>query len=323
MSGPAKGGLLTALSHLGLAIEVTPGTPVTATAWVPIPMGGFKPQDVLKYVPDEGFRGQPTEVFGQYLGVTSSTYDVDGMLFPLSGGNFFAAIFGADTVTGTTDVTHSFKLASDGSVPSYTISDYYVAGARQWPGCKLEKLVIKFTPEAGVSYTANWLGWPSATYTTSTQTFESEAFFLGWQGAISLAGTADANLSSLTLTLTRQKSAALFSAADSQSPYDIFVGPMTADWDVEYFMGDDSEYTPALTQATQAVVATITQTTGSAVLTLTSNAVQWTQPTINRAKDYILVSVKGSGVYNSTDGGPVAVTLLNTISTSYATAAAS
>lgn len=314
---PAK---LTSLSHLGLAIEATLGTPVAATGWVPVLR--VKPQDVLKYVPDTGFRGQPVETFGEYLGVTSGTYDVDGDFFPTSGGNFLAAIFGDDAVTGTTPTfTHTFSTVA--TPPSYTISDYYVAGARQWAGSRCDRLTLKFTPDAGLTYTAGFIGFPSSTYTVETTiTYGTTPFFLGWQGSVSIGGTPDANLESLTLDLRRDKSAPLFAAADSQKPYDIFMGPLKATWTLGFYMTADTEYVYALTQATQAVVATITQDTND-VLTLTSSAVQFTKPTIDRGKDYVLVEISGEAVYNSTDKSVATATLKNSVATAYTTTASS
>ena len=312
---------LTSLSHLGLAIETTLGTPVAATGWVPILK--FNPQDLPKYVPDTGFRGQATKDFGQYLGVESATYDTDAYFYPSSGGNFLAAILGKDTVVGSVaPYTHTFTNAA--YLPSYTLSDYYVAGARQFPGCRCEKAVLKFTPEEGLSITANFLGFPSVTYTVEpTTTFGTNPFFLGWEAALLLGGTADANLSSCTVTLSRDKSKVLWSAADSQKPYDVFVGPLVASWDVEYFMNDDSEYTPALTEATETVKVTFTQPTTAYTLEVLSSAVQWTKPTINRSQDYVTVKVTGDAIYNSTDAGPVQAILNNAVSAAYTTTAAS
>ncbi|MHB1937067.1 MAG: phage tail tube protein [Acidobacteriaceae bacterium] len=315
------GAKLTSLSHLGLAIEATLGTPVAATGWVPILK--FNPQDIPKYVPDTGFRGQATKDFGQYLGVESATYDTDAYFYPSAGGNFLAAVLGKDTVTGTAaPYTHTFTNAS--YLPSYTISDTYVAGARQFPGCRCEKTVLKFTPEEGLSVTSNFLGFPSVTYTSETTfTYGTNPFFLGWEAAIKLGGTADANLSSCTVTISRDKSKVLWSAADSKLPYDVFVGPTVVSWDVEYYMVDDTEYTPALTESTETVAVTFTQPGTSDTLEILSSAVQWTKPTINRSQDYVTVKVTGDAIYNSTDGGPVQAILTNAVSTSYATTAVS
>ncbi|MHB1778024.1 MAG: phage tail tube protein [Acidimicrobiales bacterium] len=316
---PAK---LTALSHLGLAVETTLGTPVAATGWVPVLT--FKPQDVLKYIEDTGYRGQPVEDYGEYLGVTSSTYEVDGDFFPGAGGNFLAAIFGKDTVAGTAaPYTHTFSTLGTG-LPSYTISDYYVAGARQWAGSRCDKLSLKFTADAGLTYTASFIGFPSATYAVeATTTFGTSPFFLGWEAVLKFAGVQDANLESFTLDLQRVKSAPLFSAANTKSPYDIFLGPLKASWQLSFFANDDTEYTKALSQATAATQVVVTQPGTGDSLTLTSSAVQFTKPTINRGKDYVVVDISGEAVYNATDASVATAVLVNATSTAYSTTAAS
>lgn len=314
---PAK---LTALSHLGLAVETTEGTVVPATAWAPVLTQ--KPQDLPKFIPDEGLRGQPVMTYGEYLGPKSATYDMTGDFFPLSGGNLLAAMWGVDTVTGTASpYTHTFSLAA--TPPSYTLSDYYVAGARQWPGSRLTGLTIKFTPDAGVTYTAKWLAWPSATYTVETTTYETTPFLLGWEAALTLAGSSDPVLESLTLDLTRAKSQSLFAANNTQNPYNTFVGPMQAKWTLGFYMQGDTEYAYALSQATQTVSVAITEPSSGPVLTLSSHAVQFTKPTIDRGKEYVLVDISGEAVYNSTDAGVATAVLQNSISTAYSTTAAS
>lgn len=318
-TGKAK---LTALTQLGLAVETVLGTPVAPTVWVPVQPP--KPQDVLNYVDDQGLRGVPFSTFGKYLSTKNSTGQIDGMLYPGSGGNALAAIFGLDTVSGSSSpYTHAFTVAD--VPPSYTVTDAYLPQAtigRQWPGMRAEKLVLKFTPKGGVSYTESFIGFPSATYTPSAGTYTTEDFFLGYQGAVSFAGTADANLSSFQLTLQRLKSEALFSAADTQTPYDIFIGEMKATVDMQFYMTDETEYVRALSQATVASVVTITQPGTSFVLTVTMSALQFTKPTINRHGKYVICQLAGEAVFNSTDSGALQCTLANGVQTSYSTTAA-
>ena len=312
---------LTSLSYLGLAVETVLGTAVAPTGFIPIRK--YTPQDTPTYVPDTGFRGQPVDTFGEYLGVISSTYALDGDVYPTSFGALLANFFGIDTVTGTaTPYTHTLTTAA---VPgSLTLSDYYVAGYRQWPGQKVEKLSLKFTPQAGLTHTTNLIGWPSATGSApSTQTFGVNPFFLGWEAALTLGGTANPKLASFTLDLARTKSAPVFSAQNSRNPFDIFVGPMTADWTLEFYMEDDTEYTLALAQGSQAVSVTLTQAGSSDSITFTSSAVQWVKPTIDRAGEYVLVSLDGKAIYNATDAGVAQAKLINAVGTPYTTTAAS
>lgn len=313
---------LTSLTHLGLGIESTDGTAVVATAWVPGMR--YRPQDLPQYIPDTGLRGTANQLYGMYLGTKHSTYSLEGMAYPLSLGNFLAAVFGADAITGTTDITHTFTVAD--TVPSYTLSDTYLGQAgvgRQWPGSKCNRLQLKFTPEAGLSYTASFIGWPSATYTPETTTFETDDFFLGWQGAVTFGGTADAALSSFAVDIQRVGSKPVFSAADTQTPYDIFIGEAKATVQMEFYMSADTEYAYALSEGTETTVVTVTQNASSAKLTLQMTDLQFTKPTINRGQKYVTVELSGEPVYNSTDSGMMEAALLNTITTAYTSQASS
>lgn len=310
---------MTALSFAGLAVETTEGTPVSPTGFLPIRT--YKPQDVPKYVPDTGTRGQPVDIYGEYLGVKSSTYTWDGDAFPTSFGNLLGAILGQDTVTGTAaPYTHTFSTLA--IPPSYTIADQYVAGYREWPGCRLEKLSIKYSAEAGVTYSADWLGWPSVAETApTTWTYATEPFLLGWEAALSLAGAADANLVSFQLDLNRKGSKALFSAANSQTPFTAFVGPLEATLTLDFYMLGDTEYDYALVEQVQPVIVTVTQPNTGDILTLSAHAVQFTKPTITRSNAYVEVSLDGTAVYNATDASVVSATLTNAVSGAYTTTA--
>ncbi|WDL96946.1 phage tail tube protein [Alicyclobacillus sp. ALC3] len=315
---PAK---LTSLSYLGLAVEATLGTPVAPTGFIPVK--SFKPQDTPQYVADQGYRGQPVKVFGEYLGTMSSTYEIDGDAYPSSFGSILGAIFGGETVTGTTQpYTHTFKVAA--TPGSLTLSDYYVAGFRQWAGAKCDKLTVKFTPDAGLTYTAHFIGFGSVTGTAPvSQTFGTSPFFLGWEAALNIDGTANVKLDSFSVDIARAGSKALFSAANSQTPWDIFVGEMTADWDLSFYMEDDSEYTYALAEGKHIVSVTLTQPSTNYTCNFTSSAVQWTKPTIDRGKEFVAVSISGSAVNNATDSGVITAALTNDTSTAQTTTAAS
>ena len=315
------GAKLTSLSYLGLAVETTLGTAVAPTGFIPV--RSYKPQDKPLYIPDTGYRGQAVDLFGEYQGPISSTYEIDGDAYPTSVGNLLALILGTDTVTGTV-APYTHKFATNATPVSMTLSDFYVAGFRQWAGQKCEKLTFKFTPDAGLTYTAQMLGFPSVVGAApSTQTFTTVPFFLGWEATVSIGGTADTQLDSFTLTLQRKGSKALFSANDSQNPFDVFVGPLAADWDLEFYMEGDTEYDYAMVQGSKAVSVTLTQPGTSYSLNFTSSAVQFTEPTIDRSKEFVGVTLKGSGIYNATDSSVVAATLINSVSAAYSTTAAS
>ena len=309
---------LTGLTFLGFGVETTQGTPETPTGFMPIRQP--KPQDVLKYVPDTGNRGYAAQTYGEYLGVVSSTYDFDGDFYPTSTVNLLANVMGTDTVTGTAvPYTHTLTLAA--TPGTLTVSDYYVAGFRQWPGVKVEKLAIKFTPDAGVTYTATCLGWPSVSGTApTTWTFATQPFFLGWEAALTLNNVSTLSLTEATITIARQKSEVLFSAQNSNAPFDTFVGLMEATWDLTFYMEADTQYVLALTEQQIPVQLAFTiPGSGGDTLTFTSSAVQFTKPTIVRSQEYVEVTLSGTGIYNATDHGPIQAVATNSVATAFTT----
>ena len=88
-------------------------------------------------------------------------------------------------------------------------------------------------------------------------------------------------------------------------------------------MEGDTEYDYAMVQGSKAVSVTLTQPGTSYSLNFTSSAVQFTEPTIDRSKEFVGVTLKGSGIYNATDSSVVAATLINSVSAAYSTTAAS
>lgn len=313
---------LTSLSYLGMAVETTLGTPVASTGFIPV--RGFKPQDVLKYIDDVGKRGFPVDRYGAYLGPTSSEYEIDGDFYPTSGGNLLASVFGTDTVSGVSPGPYTHTFTVNPTPGSITFGDYYVAGYRQWAGQKVDKLSLKFTPEAGLSYTAHSIGFPSVTATApSSETFGTNPYLLGWEAALTIDGTADSALDNFTIDLNRLNSEALFSAQNSQKPFDVFVGEMSADMTLGFYMEADTEYAYALSQGTHAVVVTVTQGGSGDVLTLQASKVQFTRPTIDRAGKYVRVTLQGEALYNATDSGVALAKLQNAVATAYTTTSAS
>lgn len=73
-------------SYLGIARELTAGTPLTPTNTIPVDRNAYQPEDTPKYLPDEAIRGAMAVLFNEVTGVVNSTFsfgapnflDVDG-----------------------------------------------------------------------------------------------------------------------------------------------------------------------------------------------------------------------------------------------------
>jgi len=89
------------LSWLGLARELTAGTPVNPVYTHPLNQSEFEPEDTPKFLDDKAIRGSMTDLFYKTLGVESSTFSFGGPNFLDTHGYFMDNVFGDLSTTGT------------------------------------------------------------------------------------------------------------------------------------------------------------------------------------------------------------------------------
>jgi hypothetical protein len=82
------------LSWLGIARELTGGTPVLPAYTQPLDQGSFEPEDTPKFLQDKAIRGAMTDLFYETLGVESATFSFGGPNFLDTHGYFFDNVFG-------------------------------------------------------------------------------------------------------------------------------------------------------------------------------------------------------------------------------------
>lgn len=100
--------VLSRLSKLGMAVEVTPGTYLAPTFAVPFTKASYdNNQDPLR---DESVRANDSVLQGLYAGPSSSTFDVETHMYPDLVG-YFLRMIGPDTVTAATSTTLSATTA--------------------------------------------------------------------------------------------------------------------------------------------------------------------------------------------------------------------
>lgn len=89
------------LTWLGLARELTAGTPLVPVVTHPMNQNGFDLEDVPRYLKDSALRGVMATPFYETLGVESSTFNFDGPNFLDTHGYFFDNVFGDLSTTGS------------------------------------------------------------------------------------------------------------------------------------------------------------------------------------------------------------------------------
>jgi len=314
-------------SYLGIAKETTKGTAVTATNFIPFNMTTFKPVDVIDPLYDTGLRGSMVENYAYLQGRKHSTVDVGGSVFADTIGYWMTGLMGEVATTGSTaPYTHAISLknavggSGDAQPISYTLTDFYSANTRQYPGFQVTDLGLTFNADGLLEYTVKGMGFPSATTSAPAPSFSTVLPTQVWTGTVSIGGSTVAYTRTASLDVVR-KAEAIFGIANTQSPYQIFVASLTAKGKATFVMQDDTELTRYLTNTQPALTFNFSTGSGAtaAQVAFTISKGAYTTAAIERNADYVEITVDIEGIGNTTDVGassgyaPVKFTLQNAL----------
>lgn len=107
---------------LGIAREVTVGTPVTPTVTVPLSQSSFEPEDTPKFLPDDAIRGAMALMYNEVLGVEDATFTYGGPVFGDVYGFFLDNTFGDLSTVGTTTAGGSSTTSAPLVVGATTVT---------------------------------------------------------------------------------------------------------------------------------------------------------------------------------------------------------
>lgn len=311
----------TQLSFLGIAKEVTPGTPVASSSFIPVTQ--VTPKDNLSLLDDKGYRGSMVDVYDQVAGVLTGSLDFDGDVFPDTIGFPLAGILPDVTTTGASaPFTHTFAVLNTGSgqPTSYTLNDNYVAGNRQYPGAKFSELGFKFSADGLLTYSAKTTTFGSATASAPTTSFTAVPPMVGWAGLAQIAGVTQAGLMDGEVTIKRTVSV-INTVDGSQAPAQLWSGPVQVDGKATLIMEDDTSLTQYLTTVKPSIDFNFTSGAGASAvqLKLHMSKCSISAADITRGKDYIEIPITFTALANTTDIGasggysPIKVTIQNAI----------
>jgi hypothetical protein len=318
-------------SYLGIAKEVTKGTAVAPTAFIPVAIGKLKPVDVIDPLYDDGLRG--SMVTGKYnyiQGRTRSTFDFGGPVFPDTFGWALSGIMGSvATVGASAPYTHTISLknasavSADAQPTAFTLTDFYAANVRAYAGCQIHDLDLAFSADGMLEYDAKATGFESATASTPTPSFTTVLPTPVWQATVTIAGSAVAYAVEGSLKMSRSVTP-IYGIANTQDPYSIFLGGLEVMGSFKFVMEADTELTRFLSNSQPSI--TLDWSAGALAgatqiaCTLTKGA--YTTAVIDRSKDFVEVNVDVAGIANSTDAGstggfsPIKWTLKNAVAAS-------
>lgn len=224
----------------------------------------------------------------------------------------------------TSQSTHTFKQNPTAAQVSWSLTKYDVATnatashSRGFPGCKISEVAFKIDPKAAVSLSVKYTGWLSAEQTDPVPVFSQVIPALGWEWTQTNAGGASTR--GLTYDLTVKRPAdAIHASTGTQNPREVFQGVLEADGTYKAIFENDTDLNLYLSYTQLPTTATLTQpvTSGGSVLTLATNKSGYVKGKVDLSGVYVVADFSLSGIYNSTDGGAITVTLTNYTSTAY------
>jgi len=302
----------TARSYLGIAKETTKGTPVAPTDFIPVASSKMKPADVIgELLASDMAQGSLVKNYAYVQGRSNSTYDFGGPVYADTIGYAIAGVLGSVTTTGASaPYTHVISLknasatAADAQPTAFTLTDFYAANVRAYPGMQFSDFSMKFTADGLLDYDAKGTGWLSATASTPTPTFSTVLPTPVWQATVSIAGSTVSNSVDGEITMTRPATP-IFGLANTKDPYQVFLGALETKGKIKFVMEADTELTRYLTNTQPAITLNWSQGAGATAtqiaFTITKGA--YTAAVIDRSKDFVEIDVDINAIGNTTDAG--------------------
>lgn len=312
-------------SYIGIAKEVTKGTPVSATDFIPVAKDSLKPQDIIDPLYDQGLRGSNVLNYNYIQGRTRSTFDFGGAVFADTIGYAIAGLLGeVDTTGGSAPYTHEITLlnslttGTDTQPISYTMTDFYAVDVRQYPGCQFSDFSLKFNADGMLEYDTKTTGFQSNTTSDPTPSFSTLLPTPVWRGTVSVAGTAVSTAMTGNIDMKRPVTP-IYGISNTQDPFQVFLGALEVTGKVTWIMENDSQLLNFLNNTQPALVFDWNYGTGANEVqiqaTLSKGA--YTAAVIERSDDFVKVTVDINAMSTTTDAGasggyaPIKWTLMN------------
>lgn len=230
---------------LGVAFEVTRGTPVVPAMWIPWAKMGF--HDMIESAAeDQGF-GNIADQDSFYVTLTKGEGEVDAQLYDQAIPYFLGSLLGAVPVTtGSNPYTHTFTLSQTNTAK--TLSLYWTDPDRDYmfPFAVVDTFKISIKPMGIVDYTIGFKSKDAANWTHQTPSFTTlgSKFLhqhLVFKLATSVAGlTAASNISLKELNLTISRDVIHDTVMGTSEPEDVLSQSISVEGDVTLNLQDDT-----------------------------------------------------------------------------------
>jgi hypothetical protein len=210
--------------------KVTKGTVVAPSDFIPVAKDSLKPVDIVDPLYDTGLRGSNIVNYNYIQGRTRSTVDFGGAVFADTVGYGIAGLLGSVATTGasapythTISLKNSLTAGADDQPISYTLTDFYAASVRSYPGCQFSDFSLKFNADGMLEYDTKTTGFSSDVVTATSPSFSTILPTPVWQGTVSIGGTAVSNAMNGNIDMMRNVTP-VYGISATQDPYQVFLG---------------------------------------------------------------------------------------------------
>ena len=298
-------------SYLGIAKEANKGTIVAPTDFIPVAKDNIKPVDVVDPLYDTGLRGSNVVNYAYLQGRTRSTFDFGGAVFADTVGYGLAGLLGSVATSGVSaPYTHTISLknsltsGADDQPISYTLTDFYAADVRSYPGCQFSDFSLKFNADGMLEYDTKTTGWASTAVADPTPTFSTLLPTVVWRGTVSIGGATVSDAMTGNIDMARSVTP-VYGISNTQNPFQVFLGPLEVTGKITFIMEDDTELTRYLNNTQPAIVLNWAYGAGASAVQIqaTISKGAYTAAVIERGEDFVQVSIDLNGQGNTTDAG--------------------
>ena len=298
-------------SYLGVAKEATKGTAVAPTDFIPVLASKLKPVDLIGELYDEGLRGSLVKNYNYIPGRTHTTFDFGGAVFADTFGYVLGGLLGDVTTTGasapythTISVKNATAVGADAQPTSFTLTDFYAANVRYYPGTQVHDCSLKFTADGLLDYDAKATGWASTTTTAPTPSFSTVLPIPTWVATVSIGGSSISNSVEGNLDMTRPVTP-IFGISNTKNPYQVFLGALEVKGKIRFVMENDTELTRFITNTQPAITFNWSQGAGATAtqVQFTTTKGAYVAAAIDRSKDFVEIEIDLNAQGNTTDAG--------------------
>lgn len=293
---------------LGIAKEPQPatGAPVAATAFIPVKK--LEPENKPVHLYDESWKGSMVDVTDVQAGVQSAELALGGNVYADTVGWFVAAMLGDVVTTGASaPFTHTMALlnSGNGQPTSYTLTDADPLSTRQYASSRVNELTLKWDAAELLTWEGKAIGWTGATTTAPTTSFSTLPPVPAWALTATIGGVAAPNVKSVEVSFKRDGSEPIFTAQNSQNPYEVHVGALAVSAKISFVAKDEQPLIDFLANTTQALVLNYATGAGASAVQLQITMTRWNYGDVKKDKgnSWIEYAAGGRAIGNVTDIG--------------------